>query len=113
MRGDDPRSLARDGLVGLGFSLQEAERLLASASGETPEELIEGAREPRRLHVIRVCSEASVTPGGIVRILARFSASAQLGRVRVTNSSGRQRCCEVRSVEMRVSPRCRKGAHIY
>ena len=30
-RADDPRTLARDGLVGLGFSLQEAERLLDGA----------------------------------------------------------------------------------
>jgi Holliday junction DNA helicase RuvA len=39
-RGDDPRLLARDGLVGLGFSLQEAESLLDGAPGETPEDLI-------------------------------------------------------------------------
>jgi Holliday junction DNA helicase RuvA len=47
MRGDDPRSLARDGLVGLGFSIQEAEKLLADAAGDTPEELIEGALRAR------------------------------------------------------------------
>jgi holliday junction DNA helicase RuvA len=37
---DDPRSLARQGLVGLGFSAQEADELLADAAGDTPEELI-------------------------------------------------------------------------
>ena len=37
---DDPRTLARQGLVGLGFSSQEADELLAEAAGETPEELI-------------------------------------------------------------------------
>jgi holliday junction DNA helicase RuvA len=37
---DDPRTLARQGLVGLGFSAQEADELLAEAAGETPEELI-------------------------------------------------------------------------
>jgi Holliday junction DNA helicase RuvA len=47
MRGDDPRSLARDGLVGLGFTIQEAERLLANAGGESPEELIEAALRAR------------------------------------------------------------------
>ena len=47
MRGDDPRTLARDGLVGLGFSIQEAERLLADAAGESPEELIEAALRAR------------------------------------------------------------------
>ena len=46
-RTDDPRTLARDGLVGLGFSLQEAERLLANAAGESAEELIEGALRAR------------------------------------------------------------------
>jgi Holliday junction DNA helicase RuvA len=42
-RGDDPRLLAREGLVGLGFSAQEAERLLDGAPGETPEDLISHA----------------------------------------------------------------------
>jgi Holliday junction DNA helicase RuvA len=37
---DDPRALARQGLVGLGFSAQEADELLSEAAGETPEELI-------------------------------------------------------------------------
>jgi holliday junction DNA helicase RuvA len=39
-RGDDPRLLARDGLVGLGFSAQEAQELVA----QTPAEL-ESAQE--------------------------------------------------------------------
>jgi Holliday junction DNA helicase RuvA len=42
-RGDDPRLLARDGLVGLGFSAQEAEQLLDGAPGDTPEDLISHA----------------------------------------------------------------------
>jgi holliday junction DNA helicase RuvA len=37
---DDPRTLARQGLVGLGFSAQEADELLAEADGDTPEDLI-------------------------------------------------------------------------
>ena len=36
---DDPRMLARDGLVELGFALPEAEALLAGAPGDTAEEL--------------------------------------------------------------------------
>jgi Holliday junction DNA helicase RuvA len=45
---DDPRALAREGLVGLGFSPQEAEALLRSAPGDTPEDLIAAAlREAR------------------------------------------------------------------
>jgi Holliday junction DNA helicase RuvA len=39
-RSDDPRSLAREGLVGLGFSAQEADALLDGAPGQTPEDLI-------------------------------------------------------------------------
>jgi holliday junction DNA helicase RuvA len=40
-RADDPRTLARDGLVGLGFSLPEAEKLLDGApEGTAPEDLI-------------------------------------------------------------------------
>jgi Holliday junction DNA helicase RuvA len=40
---EDPRLLAREGLVGLGYSLAEAEQLLADAPGETPEEMISSA----------------------------------------------------------------------
>ncbi len=40
---DDPRSLARDGLMHLGYTLTEAEELLAAAEGETPEDLIGSA----------------------------------------------------------------------
>jgi Holliday junction DNA helicase RuvA len=48
-RGDDPRLLARNGLVELGFGLPEAEALLADASGETTEELLAHAlRSARR-----------------------------------------------------------------
>ena len=48
-RADDPRSLAREGLVGLGFSAQEAEELLDGAPGQTPEDLIAHAlKESRR-----------------------------------------------------------------
>jgi Holliday junction DNA helicase RuvA len=39
-RSDDPRALAREGLVGLGYSAQEADELLDGASGEQPEDLI-------------------------------------------------------------------------
>jgi Holliday junction DNA helicase RuvA len=40
---DDPRSLAREGLVELGFAAVEAERLLSKADGETVEDLIGAA----------------------------------------------------------------------
>jgi Holliday junction DNA helicase RuvA len=46
---DDPRLLARDGLLELGFPPAEAEALLAAAEGETVEELIGAAlRSARR-----------------------------------------------------------------
>ena len=45
---DDPRTLAREGLLGLGFTTQEADRLLDQAAGETPEALIEGALKAAR-----------------------------------------------------------------
>jgi Holliday junction DNA helicase RuvA len=48
-RRDDPRSLARDGLVELGYSLQEADELLGGATGERAEDLIaEALRTARR-----------------------------------------------------------------
>lgn len=48
-RRDDPRSLAREGLVELGYSLQEADGLLDGVSGERVEDLIaEALRMARR-----------------------------------------------------------------
>jgi Holliday junction DNA helicase RuvA len=45
---DDPRAIAREGLLGLGFSLQEADGLLDGAPGDTPEELIAHALRASR-----------------------------------------------------------------
>jgi Holliday junction DNA helicase RuvA len=48
-RRDDPRSLAREGLVELGYSPQEADALLDGATGERVEDLIsEALRTARR-----------------------------------------------------------------
>jgi Holliday junction DNA helicase RuvA len=48
-RADDPLTVAREGLLGLGYSAQEVDRLLAGVSGERPEELIAAAlRSARR-----------------------------------------------------------------
>ena len=46
--GDDARAIARAGLVGLGYSAQEAEKLLDGAAGETPEDLIAHALKAAR-----------------------------------------------------------------
>jgi holliday junction DNA helicase RuvA len=40
---EDPRSLARDGLMHLGYTLSEAEKLLDGVDGESPEILISSA----------------------------------------------------------------------
>jgi Holliday junction DNA helicase RuvA len=49
MRSDDPRAIARDGLLGLGYSALEADELLDGAAGESAEELIAHAlRSSRR-----------------------------------------------------------------
>jgi holliday junction DNA helicase RuvA len=45
---DDPRTLAREGLLGLGFSPQEADGLLDEAAGDTPEDLISEALKAAR-----------------------------------------------------------------
>ncbi|HEX4344300.1 MAG TPA: Holliday junction branch migration protein RuvA [Solirubrobacteraceae bacterium] len=47
-RADDPRRLARDGLVELGYSLAEADELLRDAPDDTPEALISGALRAAR-----------------------------------------------------------------
>jgi holliday junction DNA helicase RuvA len=40
---EDPRALAREGLLNLGYAPAEAERLLADAPGESPEEIVQSA----------------------------------------------------------------------
>jgi Holliday junction DNA helicase RuvA len=47
-RSDDPRTMAREGLVGLGFSAQEADELLDGATGESAEDLIAHALRTAR-----------------------------------------------------------------
>jgi len=47
-RSDDPRTLAREGLIGLGFEAGEVDRLLDGASGESAEELISEALKAAR-----------------------------------------------------------------
>jgi Holliday junction DNA helicase RuvA len=47
-RGDDPRLLARDGLLELGYAPAEAEALLAGAAGDTAEELLAHALRAAR-----------------------------------------------------------------
>jgi holliday junction DNA helicase RuvA len=44
----DPRTLARDGLLELGYTPQEADRLLDGAEGERPEDLIAHALKAAR-----------------------------------------------------------------
>jgi holliday junction DNA helicase RuvA len=45
---DDPRTLAREGLIGLGFSPPETDAMLDQADGETPEDLIAEALRAAR-----------------------------------------------------------------
>jgi Holliday junction DNA helicase RuvA len=40
---EDPRSLAREGLLNLGYTSPEAEKLLADADGSSPEEMVQSA----------------------------------------------------------------------
>jgi Holliday junction DNA helicase RuvA len=47
-RGDDPRRVARDGLIELGFPPVEADALLAAAEGDSPEELLQSALRAAR-----------------------------------------------------------------
>jgi len=47
-RSNDPRSIAREGLLGLGYSMQEVESLLSGLVGDTPEELISEALKASR-----------------------------------------------------------------
>jgi Holliday junction DNA helicase RuvA len=48
-RSDDPKVIARDGLIGLGYNAQEVDELLDGVDGEEPEDLIAAAlRSARR-----------------------------------------------------------------
>jgi holliday junction DNA helicase RuvA len=48
VRNGDPRALARDGLLGLGYTAVEADELLDGAEGEKPEDLIAHALRTAR-----------------------------------------------------------------
>ncbi|HUY58717.1 MAG TPA: Holliday junction branch migration protein RuvA [Solirubrobacteraceae bacterium] len=48
VRSDDPRTLAREGLIGLGYSPQETDALLDGLDAETPEDLIAEALKAAR-----------------------------------------------------------------
>jgi len=48
VRSEDPRALARDGLLGLGYTPLEADELLDGADGEKPEDLIAHALRTAR-----------------------------------------------------------------
>jgi Holliday junction DNA helicase RuvA len=47
-RSEDPRTLARDGLLELGYAPHEADELLAGVSGDRAEELIAAALRTAR-----------------------------------------------------------------
>jgi Holliday junction DNA helicase RuvA len=47
-RSDDPRAVAREGLIGLGYSATEVDELLDGADGERPEDLIAHALRAAR-----------------------------------------------------------------
>jgi Holliday junction DNA helicase RuvA len=47
-RSDDPRTIAREGLIELGFAAVEADELLDAAVGERPEDLISSALRTAR-----------------------------------------------------------------
>ncbi|MEI6792645.1 MAG: Holliday junction branch migration protein RuvA [Actinomycetes bacterium] len=47
-RGDDPRRIARDGLVELGFTMQEADEFVGGAEGESAEDLLQSALKAAR-----------------------------------------------------------------
>jgi Holliday junction DNA helicase RuvA len=47
-RGDDPRRIARDGLLELGFAPAQVDGLLSAAEGESPEELLQSALKASR-----------------------------------------------------------------
>jgi len=48
VRSDDPRALAREGLIGLGYSPQEVDALLDGLEADTPEDLIAEALKAAR-----------------------------------------------------------------
>ena len=48
VRSEDPRALARDGLLGLGYTALEADELLDGAEGDRPEDLIAHALRTAR-----------------------------------------------------------------
>ena len=86
-RGDDPRHVARDGLLELGFPPAEAEALLADAEGETAEDLLASAlRGARAVSLERIQTPGRARRRGRARPLA---APAHARRVRRAGGAAR------------------------
>ena len=83
----------------------------ALEAGEA-QQVFHRAREPGGLHIVGVRPESLVSPLNVAGILFRRSPPAQLGCVRVRDAGGSQGFLQVGSIEVRVAPRCGKGAHI-
>jgi Holliday junction DNA helicase RuvA len=63
-RADDPLSLAREGLIGLGYTPAEAAEMLDGAAGERPEELIAAALRTARRAGRLTPPPAAASPDG-------------------------------------------------
>ena len=89
----DPRSLAREGLLNLGYTPVEAERLLDGAEGETPEEIVQSAlRSAARSEGGMRSSRLSVEPGnGDPDAAAAETPSAEIADADDRASAARRR----------------------
>src|SRR2546427_8692771 len=76
------------------------------------EKILECLAELSRLHVVGVRAEARISPQRVVRIAFAATASAQRRHVRVSAAGIDDGSLQIRLREVRVSRRCREGAHI-
>ena len=75
---------------------------------ETPK----GGIESGSVHVIRVSAEGIIPPGGVDRVFARMTQSAQAGFVFVTNPMSRERRGHRLAIVLRIPAGLRNGSDI-
>ena len=76
------------------------------------EQVVERTREFSCFHVIGVSAKPGISPQRVVRITSHFPPTAERGKMRISHHVLGKPALQLVSVEVRVSRRCGKGAHI-
>jgi hypothetical protein len=91
-----------------GFGAHDSGAFLLAESDEP----LQAARKFVGLHIIGVAAKTCVAPARVDRVLARMPQAAERRQRHVVDILLLERAAEIFSVELRIMPRARHGAHI-